>query len=64
MYVTSVELGKDKVIFVPYILNCNFVSWLIFVNRCDVCNGHGRVKCWTCMGNAQLKTFIELTVKW
>lgn len=32
--------------------------------RCDVCNGDGRVKCPTCLGNAQLKTFIEMTVKW
>lgn len=32
--------------------------------RCDECNGDGRVKCPTCEGNAQMKTFIELTVTW
>ncbi|XP_031562047.1 protein SSUH2 homolog [Actinia tenebrosa] len=32
--------------------------------RCTTCHGHGRVRCWTCCGQGNLKTYIELTVKW
>lgn len=31
---------------------------------CSTCHGDGRVRCWTCQGQGNLKTFIELTVKW
>jgi len=41
-------------------MNCLGRGW----RSCDVCNGHGRIKCPTCLAQAQLKTFIEMTVKW
>jgi len=31
---------------------------------CNTCHGRGLVICWSCQGHCQLKTYIQLTVKW
>ena len=61
---SSYAISRRKCVESTFVFAWHKLHIPFFVCRCDVCNGDGRVKCPTCLGNAQLKTFIEMTVKW